>query len=141
MQTDEKDTNPIAFGLRLRECRGIQRTTDLAGRVGKTAQTWNGWERGRSEPEFATLVKICQLFDVSADYMLGMSQERKPATLSAVTQGSSSPAMVATGGGVAASICDNAELVAHLCKQVEDLTAEKNRLLGIIEVIAKGAKP
>ena len=136
---NEKNSSPVAFGVRLRECRGIQRTNDLADRVGKTAQTWNGWERGRSEPEFTTLVKICQLFDVSADYMLGMSQERKPATLSAITQGANSHALATTGG--VAAVCDNSGLVSHLQKQVEDLTAEKNRLLGIIEAITtQGAK-
>lgn len=134
---NEKNSSPIAFGLRLRECRGLQRTSDLADRVGKTAQTWNGWERGRSEPEFATLVKLCQLFDVSADFLLGMSQERKPATLSAITQGANSPAL-ATSGGTA--VVANSGMTEHLQKQVEDLTTEKNRLLGIIEALSnKGA--
>ena len=136
---NEKNTSPIAFGLRLRECRGIQRTGDLAERVGKTAQTWNGWERGRSEPEFATLVKLCQLFDVSADFLLGVSPDRKPPTLSAITKGANSPALATSGGS--ATVCADSALVAHLQKQVEDLTAEKNRLLGIIEVFAKGSNP
>lgn len=130
---NEKNSTPIAFGMRLRECRGLQRTNDLAAQVGKTSQTWNGWERGRSEPEFATLVKLCQLFDVSADYMLGMSPDKKPAQLSAVTKGANSPALATSGGS--ATVCSDAALVTHLQRQVEDLTAEKNRLLGVVEAL------
>ena len=133
---NEKKTSPITFGLRLRECRGIQRTVDLAERLGKTAQTWNGWERRRSEPEFATLVKLCQLFDVSSDFLLGMSPDRKPPTHSAITKGANSPTFATSGE--TATICTDSTFVAHLRKQVEDLTAEKNRLLGIIEFFAKG---
>ncbi len=135
---NEKSTCPVAFGTRLRECRGIQRTNDLAARVGKTAQTWNGWERGRSEPDFATFVGLCQLFDVSADYLLGLSADRKPATLSAITKGANSPALATSGGS---AVVGDPALTAHLMKQVDDLTAEKNRLLGIIETLstAKGA--
>lgn len=130
---NEKSTSPVAFGVRLRECRGIQRTNDLAARVGKTAQTWNGWERGRSEPDFATFVGLCQLFDVSADYLLGMSADRKPAMLSAITKGANSPALATSGGS---AVVEDAALTAHLQKQVDDLTAERNRLLGIIEALS-----
>lgn len=127
----------LAFGRRLRECRGLCKTVDVAPKIGKTQQTWNGWERGRTQPDFATLVKICQLFDVSSDYLLGLSQDKKPATLSAVTKGANSPALATSGGS--AYVGGDSALAAHLAKQVDDLTAEKNRLLGIIERLS-GAK-
>ena len=131
---NEKSTVPMAFGVRLRECRGIVKTQDMADKVGISYQTWSGWERGRTEPSFGTLVKLCQLFDVSADYLLGLSQEKKPATLSAVTKGANSPALATSGGS--ASVGGDLALTAHLSKQVDDLTAEKNRLLGIIETLS-----
>ena len=134
---NEKNTVPLAFGVRLRECRGMNKTIDIAPKIGKSQQTWNGWERGRTEPDFATLVRLCQLFDVSADYLLGMSQDKKPATLSAVTKGANSPALATSGGS--AVVSGDSALTAHLAKQVDDLTAEKNRLLGIIERLS-GAK-
>ena len=121
---NEKNTVPLAFGVRLRECRGMNKTIDIAPKIGKSQQTWNGWERGRTEPDFATLV-------------LGMSQDKKPATLSAVTKGANSPALATSGGS--AVVSGDSALTAHLAKQVDDLTAEKNRLLGIIERLS-GAK-
>lgn len=141
---DEKNTPLVfrsnalrIFGIRLRECRGLHKTIDMAPKVGKTQQTWNGWERARTEPDFQTLVRLCKLFDVSADYLLGLSDDKRPATLSAVTRGANSPALATSGGS--ASVGGDSALAAHLAKQVDDLTAEKNRLLGIIERLS-GAK-
>lgn len=134
---NENNSAPMVFGVRLRELRGIEKTLDLANKIGISYQTWNGWERGRTEPNFATLVMLCQLFDVSADYLLGLSQDKKPATLSAVTKGANSPALATSGGS--AYVGGDSALAAHLAKQVDDLTAEKNRLLGIIERLS-GAK-
>ena len=138
LEIDCPISKPLSiFGVRLRECRGLRKTIELAPKVGKTQQTWNGWERGRTEPDFATLVRLCQLFDVSADYLLGLSQDKKPTMLSAVTKGANSPALATSGGS--ASVGGDLALTAHLSKQVDDLTAEKNRLLGIIERLS-GAK-
>lgn len=33
------------------------------------------WEQGRTEPDVASIKKLCRIFDVSADYLLGL-QER-----------------------------------------------------------------
>lgn len=33
------------------------------------------WEKGRSEPNFETLIKIADFFDVSADYLLGREDD------------------------------------------------------------------
>lgn len=131
---NENDSATSVFGLRLRELRGIGKTLELAQKIGISYQTWNGWERGRTEPNFNTLVMLCRLFDVSADYFLGLSQDKKPATLSAVTQGANSPALATSGGS--AVVSGDSALTAHLAKQVEDLTAEKNRLLGIVETLS-----
>ena len=30
------------------------------------------WEQGRTEPDIKTIVKLCKIFDVSADYLLGL---------------------------------------------------------------------
>lgn len=129
-----KNTSPIAFGVRLRDCRGIGKTTEYAERVGVSQQTWNGWERSRSEPSFTTLVKLCHLFNVSADYLLGISSEKHPSSVSARSTGANSPACAA-GGGSTAIVAggENAALVEHLKGEITELNAEKSRLYGIIE--------
>lgn len=39
------------------------------------------WECGRSQPDFETLVRIAELFEVSADYLLGLEDESGAKTL------------------------------------------------------------
>lgn len=33
------------------------------------------WEQGRTEPDIASIKKLCKIFDVSADYLLGLTDE------------------------------------------------------------------
>lgn len=37
--------------------------------------TVSNWERGNKEPSFATLIDLANLFGVTTDYMLGVSDE------------------------------------------------------------------
>lgn len=47
--------------------------------VGRTTVAM--WEGGRSEPDNTTLIKLAEIFDVSADYLLGRTdQKEKPPT-------------------------------------------------------------
>lgn len=34
-----------------------------------------GYEQGYREPDFHTLIKICQILDISSDYLLGLENE------------------------------------------------------------------
>lgn len=34
-----------------------------------------GWEQGRTEPNIESIRKLCKLFEVSADYLLGLEDE------------------------------------------------------------------
>ncbi len=40
--------------------------------------TLNGYINSCREPDFCTLARIARYFDVSTDYLLGLSQEKKP---------------------------------------------------------------
>ena len=43
------------------------------------AKGWQSWEKGRTMPkDFETFACVCELFGVSSDYMLGLSDEMKP---------------------------------------------------------------
>ena len=33
------------------------------------------WEQGRTEPDIERIKKLCEIFDVSADYLLGLEDE------------------------------------------------------------------
>ena len=42
-----------------------------ADKIGITRSAYSNYEQGLREPDLATLQKICILFNVSADYLLG----------------------------------------------------------------------
>ena len=44
----------------------------------RTAVAYFKYEKGQREPNNDTLVGIAQFFDVTTDYLLGLSDERKP---------------------------------------------------------------
>ncbi|MCL2370742.1 MAG: helix-turn-helix domain-containing protein [Firmicutes bacterium] len=54
----------------LREEKGLTQT-QLATELKINQRTISGYETGVSEPDIATIKKICDFFDVTADYLLG----------------------------------------------------------------------
>jgi len=38
---------------------------------------WN-WESGRSKPDYLTIIKLANYFNVSTDYLLGLTDEKTP---------------------------------------------------------------
>ena len=63
------------IGERLAEVRKDHGDTqqDLALKLNVTKFTISNWEQEKSVPSHELLVKICQLYKVSADYLLGIS--------------------------------------------------------------------
>ena len=47
--------------------------TQLAELLATTQDTVSLWELGKSYPDIPSLVRLCDIFDVSADYLLGRS--------------------------------------------------------------------
>lgn len=43
---------------------------ELAQKLNMTKNAVSGWEVGRNQPDYDTLLRICDIFDVSADEML-----------------------------------------------------------------------
>lgn len=41
-------------------------------------QTVSSWENGNSKPDIAMAAQMADFFDVSSDYLLGLSNERRP---------------------------------------------------------------
>lgn len=63
------------FGARLREIRESKQLTqiDAAKLFSVSNSAYSLYERGKREPSFDVLRNICGAFDVSVDYLLGLS--------------------------------------------------------------------
>lgn len=68
------------FADRLKELRTEYNWTqiELGERLAFNQQQIARWESGAALPRAETLVTLAKLFDVSVDYMLGVTSERKP---------------------------------------------------------------
>lgn len=67
--------NMDIFGKRLkevREAKGLSQI-DLAKVLNTSRQNISRWELGQFEPNQETIVTIAKHFDISADYLLGLS--------------------------------------------------------------------
>ena len=64
------------IGERLAEIRKDHgdRQYDLAQKLNVTVSAVRSWEQDKSSPSYETLVSICKLYDVSSDYLLGLSR-------------------------------------------------------------------
>mgnify|MGYP005961224545 FL=1 len=60
----------------LRISKGLKQS-DLANLLHVAQTTISNWENDRTEPDFDSLRQMTELFDVSADYLLGQSDVKK----------------------------------------------------------------
>lgn len=51
---------------------------ELSDRISLAPQTINNYVKGHRMPDLETLEKLCDVFDCSADYLLGRSAVKKP---------------------------------------------------------------
>ena len=45
---------------------------DVHEKLGVSLNCYASYEQGRTEPNIDMIVKLCKMFDVSADYLLGL---------------------------------------------------------------------
>ena len=69
--------NFIARLKTLREAKGVS-TRKLGGAIGISSPAISQFENGTALPAIDTLVALAKFFDVSVDYLLGISDEPKP---------------------------------------------------------------
>ncbi len=64
------------FGERLKECRKQSGYTQAqaAKKLNMTQQQYSRFENDVYELNYEQIVEVCKLFDVSADYLLGINQ-------------------------------------------------------------------
>lgn len=65
------------FGEKLKELRKEKGLTQkqLAEQLGNAQSAIYYWETNQQEPNISALKKICQFFNVSSDYLLGLENE------------------------------------------------------------------
>lgn len=66
------------FGYKLRALRMEKKLTqnDLAARLGIVGASVSSYEKNKQYPSVEVLIQLCQTFDVSADYLLGLSDDK-----------------------------------------------------------------
>lgn len=64
-------------GERLAEVRSFRGDTQamLAKKLGCSKDTVSSWEQEKSSPRLDTLIAICEMYGVSSDFLLGLSDE------------------------------------------------------------------
>lgn len=67
----------ILFARRLKELRKSEDMSQslLASKIGVAQSNVSDWENDISRPEYENLIKLAKLFDVTTDYLLGLSDE------------------------------------------------------------------
>ncbi len=65
----------IFIGTKIRELRKSYNMsqTDLANKLNTTQDTISLWELNKSYPDVINVIKLCKLFNISSDYLLGLS--------------------------------------------------------------------
>ena len=68
------------LGNRIRERREHKRLLqkEVANYVGVSQQAVARWEKGETEPDSETLIKLAELFECSVDYLLGRTNISTP---------------------------------------------------------------
>ncbi|SNS03229.1 Helix-turn-helix [Anaerovirgula multivorans] len=67
----------VLFAQRLKEIRVSQKITQkaVAEFLNIKETSYQHYEYGKREPNYETLFKLCHYFNVSADYLLGLSDD------------------------------------------------------------------
>ena len=62
--------------LQLKEERSLTKKEVETG-AGLANSSLSQWEKGKGKPSLENIIKLCRFFDVSSDYLPGLSDERK----------------------------------------------------------------
>ncbi|MDL2248795.1 helix-turn-helix transcriptional regulator [Tyzzerella sp. OttesenSCG-928-J15] len=72
----EKELSTLSIRIKeLRQEKGLTQA-EFSALLGKKESTARMWEIGRSNPEYSTLIDIAKFFNVTTDYLLGLTEFR-----------------------------------------------------------------
>lgn len=65
----------MELGKKIKELRLQNKwtQTELAQKLNTTQDTISLWELGKSYPDVLSVVNICKLFNITSDYLLGLT--------------------------------------------------------------------
>lgn len=65
----------MIFGQRLRELRKLKGLSQeqVGKELGFSARAYSHYENGERDPSIDTLIKMCRFFEVTADYLIGLT--------------------------------------------------------------------
>lgn len=108
------------YGARIRELRKERGWTmkQLGQRLNLAESTISGYENEIRRPDMDILIRFAELFDVSVDYVLGRSSERKPSA-SASAKTKEAPAAYTFTGADGRMETLTADEAKHLAETLE----------------------
>ena len=67
------------FNIRLKELRKLHNATQkqVAKAINLTERNYQDFEYGKIKPSYDTIIKLCEYFNVSSDYLLGLSDVKE----------------------------------------------------------------
>lgn len=70
----------LILGEKIKQSRTLKEWTqeDLAHKIGTTKHVISNWERSKANPDPVQIIKLATTFEVSADYLLGLSDYPEP---------------------------------------------------------------
>lgn len=88
------------LGNRLRIMRGTESQTAFAGRLGLKQAIYSHYETGRKNPSLDVLVLIARALGVTADYLLGLSDDPGQRRAPSISAGDNATVVVGSGNRV-----------------------------------------
>lgn len=70
----------LVLGERIKLSRALREWTqeEIAKKIGTTKHVISNWERGKANPDPNQIIALASTFEVSADYLLGLSNYSEP---------------------------------------------------------------
>lgn len=113
------------FSDRLKSARGEQSQSAAAAALGLSPMRLSNYESGKREPDLATLKRIVENYGVSADWLIGVTDnpsiDRGGVTNTATAKGAG--AQAAAGGSIQSA---NEKLLRDIMRRIESLERRQN---------------
>lgn len=85
MSKNDRNCDVIAQRLRILRAEYKLTQLDVAKKLGVSQQTYSKYENKSANLDSATIVKLCELFGVSSDYLLGIDTVPKIGTIKKIS--------------------------------------------------------
>jgi transcriptional regulator with XRE-family HTH domain len=108
------------FTARLKSARGSWSQQVAADKLGIKQQAYARYESGSSTPGIELLTQICRHFNVSADWLLGLSDERNPSR-GGVSVSASHSSVAINGHANTINNCQNCPVIKAAAEKLKNI--------------------